>query len=102
MGNSPAFDWVCNQLEERTSLNRLEARGTVRLALKESGLDPGGVTADQMQVVTTRVLPNELDARGVENASALCSELAIHLGSANLTESPTKEGPDAIFDRLGS
>ena len=40
VADARTFDWVCAQLEERSSLDRLEARGTVRLALKQAGLEP--------------------------------------------------------------
>jgi hypothetical protein len=38
MAESKAFDFVCSELERRTSMTRLEARGTVRIALKDAGL----------------------------------------------------------------
>ena len=34
------FDHVCDGVERGTSLDRLQSRGTVRLALKEAGLEP--------------------------------------------------------------
>jgi len=34
MADSAAFGWVCEQLQRATHLSELEARGTVRLALK--------------------------------------------------------------------
>ena len=39
MADSAAFTFVCTTLEESTALDKLEARGTIRLALKEAGLD---------------------------------------------------------------
>ena len=66
MADSATFEWVCNELEQRTSLDRLEARGTVRLSLKQAGLEPGTVTTEQMKVVLEKVLPSELDSRGVD------------------------------------
>ena len=65
MADSPAFDWTCTELENETDLDRLEARGTVRIALKSSGLEAGTVLPDQMRVVIEKVLPTELGARGV-------------------------------------
>ena len=49
MPDSAAFEWTCNELEERCSLDRLEARGTVRLALKQAGLEARSVTPEQMK-----------------------------------------------------
>jgi hypothetical protein len=44
MADSPCFDRVCAALESETSLDRIEARGTVRLALKGAGLDAASDT----------------------------------------------------------
>lgn len=99
MANSEAFDYVCEQLERRTSLDRLQARGTVRLALKEAGLDAAGVTPDQMKVVLDKVLPAELAARGIEEPESHCAALAA--GIEGLAAAPAGESPDAVFARLG-
>ena len=47
MAGSSAFEWLCTALEESTTLERLEARGTVRIALKEAGLEPRTVAFEQ-------------------------------------------------------
>jgi hypothetical protein len=73
--SSPIFERVCETLEERTDMNRLEARGTVRIALKEAGLDPRHVTSHQMSVVLAQVLPPELLSRGIDDAHAVCQAL---------------------------
>ena len=39
MTDSAAFGLVCEEIERITQLSRLEARGTVRLAMKEAGGD---------------------------------------------------------------
>jgi hypothetical protein len=76
MADSPVFDRACSELEQRTSLDRLAARGTIRIALKSAGLDVAGVTAAQMGVVLRRVLPAELATRGIEDAVAVCAAIA--------------------------
>jgi hypothetical protein len=102
MAGSTAFEWLCTALEESTTLERLEARGTVRIALKEAGLEPRTVTPSEMRVVAQKVLPRELRQRGVQNEAALCDRLI-----AGLQVLETKGGgaaadtPDAIFRRLG-
>lgn len=98
MANSSAFDWVCEQLEERTTLDRLEARGTVRLALKEAGLDASSVSPEQMRVVIEKILPGELEVRGIEEPGAHCSALAE--GVAAIEADTPIETPDAVFARL--
>jgi hypothetical protein len=99
MADAAAFDFVCDLLEARTSLDRLAARGTVRIALKQAGLDSRSVTPAQMGVVAERVLVAELTTRGVVGASALCSEVAANV--CKLTASAGAETPDAVFRRLG-
>jgi hypothetical protein len=98
MAESQAFDFVCDQLEQGTLLDRLAARGTVRLALKQAGLEAGTVTPDQMVVVVERVLPAELSSRGID-ADAVCS--AIRSGLRGMASGPAMETPDAVFKRLG-
>jgi hypothetical protein len=99
VADSPAFDLVGEELEQSTSLDRLEARGTVRLALKGAGLDARSVAPDQMAVVVANVLPGELRSRGVEDCEAVCSTLVRRLATL---ETPTEaETPDAVFARLG-
>jgi len=99
MADAAAFDFVCEQLEARTSLDRLAARGTVRIALKQAGLDSRSVTPEQMAVATEKVLGGELITRGIPNAAALCGELAAK--TRKLAESSSGETPDAVFRRLG-
>lgn len=100
MSDSPVFELVCNELEQRSTMNRLEARGTVRLALKESGLDPASVTAVQMAVVLKKVLPGELERRRVDAAEGVCAAISHQLSSAAVA-SGTGETPEAVFARLG-
>ena len=102
MADAAAFDWICTRLEQDTSLDRLEARGTVRIALKGAGLEARNVTPEQMKVVIEKVLAEELTTRGVEGASDLCSRLAADLGSeASSLATDAGETPDAVFSRLG-
>lgn len=58
MATSTAFEWLCERIEAETALDRLEARGTVRIALKEDGLEAVSVTPGQIAVVLSRVLPS--------------------------------------------
>ncbi len=99
MADSRAFALVCERLEERTSLGRLEARGTVRLALKQAGLEAGAVSPDQMAVVVARILPDELSTRGIEAGASLCASIGAAL--QDLDAGDVGETPDAIFRRLG-
>nr|MDJ0853233.1 hypothetical protein [Myxococcota bacterium] len=78
---------------------RLEARGTVRLALKEAGLDVRSVTRSQMVVVVERVLPQALSSRGVQDFDELCKEWKARLSALQTRSTP--DTPDLVFERLG-
>lgn len=99
MADAEAFEAVCNQIEARTSLDRLAARGTVRIALKQAGLDARSVTPEQMAVVAEKLLAGELASRGVANAASVCAEFATKL--RGMGTSGGAETPDAVFRRLG-
>ena len=99
MSEARAFTHVCETLEGRTQLDRLQARGTVRLALKQAGLDPAFVTILEMSVVVEKVLPAELHSRGVASPESVCSELRASL--ATLPREQAGETPDSVFERLG-
>lgn len=99
MADAPAFDWVCSELEQRTSLDRLEARGTVRIALKEAGLDSRSLTPEQMKVVLEKVLPKELGTRGVDDPEGVCRGLASGIMQIDAGSS-SGETPEEVFRRL--
>lgn len=95
------FDLVADELEQRTDLAKLEARGTVRLALREAGLDARSVTLDQMKVLLEKVLPKEMITRGVDGAEQICQAiLAVASGSNAGVATPDGESPESIFRRL--
>jgi hypothetical protein len=99
MANASAFECACEVLEHDTGLERLAARGTVRIALKEAGLDAQSVQPTQMAVVVQRVLPELLRARGVETPEVVCTRIRERL--AKVKDELTAESPDAVFRRLG-
>lgn len=101
MADSDAFHWLCCELEHATSLNTLESRGTVRIALKQAGLDATTVAREQVEVVLEKVVPNELEARGIENGAAICRDLVGRLASADLGTHAGADSPEAVFQRLG-
>jgi len=99
MSDSEAFAFVCGQLEEKTGLDRLAVRGTVRLALKQAGLEARSVAPDQMKVVVEKLLPAELSSRGIEAGEGVCQTIGTGLGG--MASGPSIETPDAVFKRLG-
>lgn len=95
------FEFVARKLQETTDLDKLEARGTVRIALKEAGLDARGVTPEQMAVMLQRTMPKELTARGVEQADQACAVLVSALKDFDGGDLPSGESPEDVFRRLG-
>jgi hypothetical protein len=95
------FDFVSDELQRLTQLEKLEARGTVRLALKAAGLDVRTVTTPQMVATLMKVMPNEIRARGVENSEQICRSLVTALEAAFPSSTAVDpESPEAIFRRL--
>lgn len=101
MADAPAFDWVADALERATSFSRIQARGTVRLALKKAGLDAATVSLDEMQLVLLKVMPKELRDRKVERADEICEALRLGVKTAELAKAkPAHETPAQVFGRL--
>ncbi|MEN8183609.1 MAG: hypothetical protein ABFS46_13860 [Myxococcota bacterium] len=101
MSNAAAFQTVCSELEARTSLSTLEARGTVRLALKQAGFDAKSVSPAQLAVVVRKLLPAELLLRGIDRGPALCEGIAGTLAT-NGPDADPPESPEDVFRRLAS
>jgi len=99
MGDLAVFEQACASLEQATPLSRLEARGTMRIVLKESGLDPASVRASDLCVVTRMVLPKALEARGVTDVESVCEQL--RSGLSQIQDSASTDTPEAVFARLG-
>ncbi len=99
MSDSPVFDWACSVIESGSTLNRMQVRGTLRLALKQAGLDGDSLSTGQLRVIARRVLPSELRLRGVAGHEAICAKLEAcpdGLGGADRSALP-----EAVFDRFG-
>ena len=95
------FDFVAEELERITDLEKLEARGTIRLALKASGFDPREVTPAQMAVVLEQVMPAELRPRGIDEPDAICGQLALAVKAFEpVGGEPSGVSPEDVFRRL--
>ncbi len=95
------FDFAAERLEHHTGLDRLAARGTLRIALKSAGLTVKSVTARDLCVVFEKVMPEELDSRGVGDVQDVCAAVLTDLGSAGgATANAGATSPDEIFRRL--
>jgi hypothetical protein len=96
------FDLAAEQLESHTDLDRLEARGTLRLAVKEAGLDPKKITLDQLKVVFDKVMPRELQVRGIDAAATTCQTIMESVArQAGPADAGAQDSVDDIFQRLG-
>ena len=95
------FDFVAERLEHHTGFSQLEARGTLRIALKAAGLEPKNLTGAQLQVVFEKVMPGELERRGVSNMQDVCAAVLVDLGSAGgAAAGAGATSPEEIFRRL--
>jgi hypothetical protein len=96
------FDHAAEQLERHTDLDRLEARGTLRLAVKQAGLDSESLSFRELKAVFENIMPAELEARGIDNTATTCTtifEEITRTADASTTEETTSV--DDIFKRLG-
>ncbi len=78
---SPFFERTCQLLEQTTALSQLQARGTIRLALKEAGFDSRSVNRPQMLATVLQSLPAELSRVGVEDSEGVCEQIIAGLAS---------------------
>lgn len=94
------FDAAADALEAHCELDRLAARGTLRLLLKEAGFDPKAIVRDELIKVLEALLPGALGERGVGESDAV---LAAVLGAVQRAEDVESNGerPERIFARLG-
>jgi hypothetical protein len=90
-----AFELASDALERETYFDRLAARGTIRLALRQAGLDARSVTGQEMAGVVQNLLPTELECRGVQDAAAICARLKVSL--AQLATSPQGSANKSLF-----
>ena len=96
------FDIAAERLGESSDMERLAARGTLRLALKQAGLETDNLTIPQLQAVFDKLMPQELEARGIADAAATCKAVMKDIESAASTaDLATSNSPDEIFKRLG-
>jgi len=93
------FTIVSDRLCELSSLDRLEARGTIRLGLKKAGVDVGCFGLDDLEAVFAKIMPEELAARGCTDPRAICDGILKSLdGQVPQTATGSR---DEIMRRLG-
>jgi hypothetical protein len=99
MTDSPVFDLVCEYVESEARLSRLEARGTVRLLLKEVGLDPRVVGRGAAMLAVDRFLEQALRVRRVAAPDQVKARVLQVLRDSTV-EGPEGDEPEAIFGRI--
>jgi len=101
--DSPSFAWACTELERLLPLSEIESRGTIRLVLRQYGLEVGSVRPNEMQVLFRKALPDALRIRGVDESQDLCEEIALRLPSEvdDVEGMSAVDSPEAVFQRLG-
>ena len=97
MPDSQVFDRTCELVAERARLSPLEARATVREALRTANLSPRTVGRDEMILAVQICLQRELTSRGIEAAERTCSEVAAGLERFESSEA----SPYEVFAKLG-
>lgn len=100
MSASPVFEWLCDELSKRASIEMLQTRGMVRFVLQRAGLEPRTLSKVEALVVVERLLARELDARRIANSQTVCSEIVLALKSATLTDAGP-ESAESAFARMG-
>ncbi len=101
--DAAVFDIAAERLEHHTGFDRLGARGTLRIALKIAGLTANSVTVSQLRVVFEKVMPGELENRGVSDAAAVCSAVVDDLAQTLApADAESSSNLDTIFRRLAN
>ena len=98
--DSDSFTVVADRLCELSDLDRLEARGTIRLAFKKAGVDVSCFGLDDVAAVFAKIMPGELEARGCADASATCDAIMKSL-EGQVLKTPARSR-DEIMRRLAS
>ena len=93
------FTIVSDRLCEISELDRLEARGTIRIAFKQAGVDVQRFGLDDLEAVFAKIMPGELEKRGCADASAICDAIMKSL-EGDLPQTATRS-KDEIMQRLG-
>jgi hypothetical protein len=100
MADAVLFDAVAEALQKQTRFDSLQARGTLRLALKDAGLEAKRTTPAQMRVVLERLLPSELRSRGVKDFDTVCASLLTVVDAAAAGDAGgSADAPEDLFRR---
>ncbi len=100
--STEAFDCAAGKLEALTDFDRLEARGTLRITLKEAGLSDKNLTLPELEAVFDKLMPEQLEKRAVDDAQAVCTAVVKEIRLAGISAKATgTASSDEVFGRLG-
>ncbi len=96
------FELAADLLERHSALDRLEARGALRLALKDAGLRAEALGSREIAAVLQKLMPERLAKMGVSEGASLCERVLGEIARiAARTGSAPEADRDRIFRRLG-
>ena len=94
------FTIVADRLCELCDLDRIESRGTIRIAFKKAGVDVKRFGLVDLEAVFAKIMPEELELRGCVDPGPTCDAIIRSLeGEAPRTVTGSR---DEIIRRLGS
>ena len=97
---NPAFEQASELLATQSSLTGPQARGAIRLGLKDGGLDARDVTPAQLVVVFERLMPKRLRGQGLapDAADDICRKIVIAVSAQGV--SIVQPAAASMFARL--
>ncbi len=97
---SEPFEQAGKLLAALSTLTGPQARGCIRLALKDGGLDAKDVTPRELSVVFKALMPKRLAGQGFsgDEAKTICEKIEGVLGT--LQSTTTSTAASTMFDRL--
>jgi hypothetical protein len=96
------FELAADLLERHSALDRLEARGALRLALKDAGLRAEALGSREITAVLQKLMPERLAKMGVTDGASVCERALREIARiAAQADSAPEADRDRIFRRLG-
>jgi hypothetical protein len=96
------FELAADLLERHSRLDRLEARGALRLALKDAGLRSDALGSREITAVLQKLMPERLAKMGVSDGASVCERTLGEIARAGARAGAAPETDrDRIFRRLG-
>jgi hypothetical protein len=96
------FELAADLLERHSGLPRLEARGALRLALKDAGLRAEALGSREIEAVLKQLMPERLAKMGVGDGVSVCGRVLGEIARPAARVGSTPEADrDRIFRRLG-